>query len=177
VGEIAAQLVDADGNLRSFDQFRKAVLGTTVARDYNKNWLKTEYNTAVRSSRMATKWKQFEKTKRLYPNIEFMPSTAAQPREEHKEFYGIILPIEHEFWKTHTPPLDWGCECSIRNTDKEPTEMPMVGEPVDSVFDNNPGVTAEIVNMQAHPYFTTVDLAKQAELMKIVENLIKEAKQ
>lgn len=30
--------------------------------------------------------------------------------------------------------------------------MPEDGEPVDPVFDNNPGKTAEIVNMQEHPY-------------------------
>jgi len=33
---------------------------------------------------MAEKWKQFEATQYLYPNLEYMPSTAAEPRESHK---------------------------------------------------------------------------------------------
>jgi phage gp29-like protein len=170
--EIAAQLVDENGSLRSFDQFRKTVLGTTINRDYNKNWLKTEYNTAVRSSRMAAKWKQIEKTKRLYPNVEFLESTAANKRPEHLNFVGTILPIEHPFWLTHTPPLDWGCECSIRATDKEPTGVPDVGEPIDTVFDNNPGVTAEIINMEQHPYFTNVNTDMAQMIKELVKQLL-----
>lgn len=150
--EIAGQLMDENGNLRSFHEFKKAVLGTSMKADYNKRWLLTEYNTAVRSARSAAKFKKFEAVKHLYPNLEFMPSTAANPREEHKEYYGTILPIDHPWWNGHTPPIDWGCECGIRNTDKPVTKVPADGGFIDPVFDNNPGKTAEMVNMKEHPY-------------------------
>lgn len=150
--DIAAQLMDENGNLRSFHDFKKAVLGTSIKADYNKRWLLTEYNTAARSARTAAKFKKYEATKHLYPNLEFMPSTAANPREEHKEYYGTILPIEHPWWNNHTPPIDWGCECGIRNTDKPVTVVPEDGDPIDPVFDNNPGKSAEMVNMAKHPY-------------------------
>ena len=121
---------------------------------------------------MAAKWKQIEKTKRLYPNVEFLESTAANKRPEHLNFVGTILPIEHPFWLTHTPPLDWGCECSIRATDKEPTGVPDVGEPIDTVFDNNPGVTAEIINMDQHPYFTNVNTDMAQMIKELVKQLL-----
>jgi len=172
--DIVAQLIDADGNLLSFDKFRKAVLGTTIKADYNQNWLKTEYNMAVRSSRMAAKLKQFEATKRLYPNLEFMPSTAAEPREAHKEWYGTILPMDHPWWKDHTPPVDWGCECSIKNTDKPVTDVPEGGETIDPVFAFNPADTAEIVNMKEHPYVKNTDAQSAEMIMKLVNELLNE---
>jgi len=150
--EIAGQLMDENGKLRTFHEFQKAVLGTSIKADYNKRWLLTEYNMAVRSARVASRWKKFEETKHIFPNLEFMPSTAANPREEHKEYYGTILPIDHTWWNDHTPPLDWGCECGIRNTDKPVSKVPADAEPIDPIFDNNPGKTAEIVNMGEHPY-------------------------
>lgn len=169
--EIAGQLMDENGNLRSFHEFKKAVLGTSIKADYNQRWLLTEYNTAVRSARMAAKFKKFEAIKHLYPNLEFMPSTAANPREEHKEYYGTILPIDHPWWNDHTPPIDWGCECGIRNTDKPVTKVPVDAEPIDPVFDNNPGKTAEIVNMAEHPYVKGVNEAIAVKIRNLAEDL------
>ena len=157
--EIIAQLMDENGELRSFDKFKKSVLGTSIKADYNLNWLKTEYNMAVRSARMAEKWKGFEAVKRLYPNLEFIESTAANRRPEHLQWVGTILPIEHPWWKTHTPPVDWGCECDIRNTDKDVTGVPDADADAErsrSVFQNNPAETAEFINIKKHPYVKDV---------------------
>ena len=149
--DIVAQLVNSDGNIKSYYDFKKAVLGTSIKKDYNQNWLKTEYNMAVRSARMAEKWKRFERVKHLYPNLEFLESTATNKREEHLEWAGTILPIDHPWWNTHTPPVGWGCECSIRNTDKPVTTAPGWDSPVIPVFANNPGKTAEFINLKEHP--------------------------
>ncbi|ANV98297.1 hypothetical protein BBW65_05565 [Helicobacter enhydrae] len=34
-------------------------------------------------------------------------------RPTHRVLHGTILPRNHSFWDTHTPPLDWGCRCRI----------------------------------------------------------------
>lgn len=149
--EILDQLVDQDGNLKTFYAFKKSVLGTSIKKDYNINWLKTEYNMAVRSARMAEKWKRFERNKDLYPNLEFVESTASNKRPEHLQWVGTILPIDHPWWNTHTPPVGWGCECSIRNTDKDVTTAPGYEEEVLPVFANNPAKTAEFINLKEHP--------------------------
>lgn len=172
--EIAAQLIDKDGNLRSYYEFKKAVLGTSIKADYNQNWLKTEYNMAVRSARVAEKWKQFEKTKHIYPNLEYIESTAAEKRPEHLDWVGTILPIEHPWWNKHTPPVDWGCECSIEATSKEVTGVPEGGEPVTPVFDNNPGKTAEFINMKEHPYVKNADTERAKMIMQFIRDLLKE---
>lgn len=153
--EIAAQLIGYDGNLKSFHEFKKSVLGTSIKANYNKNWLKTEYNMAVRSARMAEKWKQFQTVKDLYPNLEFVESTAVNKRAEHLAWVGTVLPIDHPWWNTHMPPVEWGCECDIRNTDKDITAVPD-GDPLDAVFANNPGATGEFINIKEHPYVKSV---------------------
>ncbi len=37
----------------------------------------------------------------------------------HKAYHGVCLPRKHEFWQTHTPPLDWGCRCRLSMHSKE----------------------------------------------------------
>jgi len=173
--DIVNMLTDEKGNLRSFYDFKKQV--ATIDADYNQRWLQTEYNTAVRASRMAAKIKQFQTVADLYPNLEYMESTAVNKREEHEQWVGTILPINHPWWDTHLPPSDWGCECSIRNTDAEPTEVPEEGEGLDPVFQNNPAKTAEMVNMAEHSYVKGVDkktaaiISKFALINQVVQSL------
>jgi hypothetical protein len=168
--EIAAQLLDSDGNLKSYDNFRKSVLGTSINSDYNENWLKTEYNQAVRSARMAAKVKSFLETADLYPNMEYMETTAATPREEHANWVGTILPINDPWWDTHLPPSAWGCECSVRNTDAEIVEPPDEDTlTINPLFANNPAKTAEIVNMAEHPYVKNCDDNIKKEIVVIAK--------
>lgn len=147
--ELIEELIDENGELRSFREFRKAT--KNIVKDYNERWLQTEYNTAVRSARSAVKWKEFLKTEHLYPNLEYMRSRATHKREAHLDYVGTILPIRHPWWDTHLPPGDWNCKCWVRPTDKEPTGIPNA-ELVLPVFAGNPGKTAEFVNLKEHPY-------------------------
>jgi hypothetical protein len=184
--EIVAQLIDENGKLRSFDKFRKEVLGTTIKADYNINWLRTEHNMAIRATRMAEKLKRFAKTLHLYPNLKFLESTATHKRAAHLKWVGTILPFGHWWWNTHTPPVEWGCECDITNTDEEVTGVPDGDVVVDPVFQNNPAETAEFINIKEHPMVKAVTdeeiannikkFAKQAmaeELEKITEKKFK----
>ncbi len=143
--DILELLHDENGTLRSFRNFKKLAL--KISKDYNENWLRTEYNTAIRSARNAVNYRKWLKTEHLYPNLEYMETTAAHARASHLDYVGTILPIRHEWWDTHMPPSDWNCACSVRPTDKEITAVPD-GEFVPPVFQNNPGKTAEFVKIK-----------------------------
>lgn len=148
---LAALLLDDNGALRSFHEFRKA--SVEVVGNYNRRWLLTEYNTAVRSARMAANWKKFEENADIFPNIEFMLSRAANKRESHKtDYVGTILPITDPWWDTHTPPLAWGCQCWIRQTRAPSTRIAFEPDPIDPAFQNNPGKTAQFVRVDATSY-------------------------
>lgn len=151
-------LHDDNGGLRSYREFRKECL--KIGEKFNEQYLQTEYNTAVRAARMAANLKRYEKTAHLYPNLEYMETLASDPRKQHLEYVGTILPINHEAWSWLMPPSDWNCDCSVRPTDKEPTAAPVKPEDFNPIFDNNPAQSAEFVNIKETPYYkhTSEDL-------------------
>lgn len=163
--EIVDLLVDEKGNTRSFSKFKKLAL--QVSKDYNIQWLQTEYNTATRSARAAINFKKYLETEHLYPNLEYLISTADNKSQEHLSYVGTILPIRHEWWKKHLPPSRWNCQCSVRPTNKAITPVPADEEPIDPVFANNPGQTAKMVNTEETPYYTNTD----TDLRKAIEDI------
>jgi hypothetical protein len=138
---------------------------------YNVQWLNTEYNTVVRSARMAANWKKFEEKRKIFPNVEFMRSTSLHKRADHEDYVGTILPLGDPWWNTHTPPLDWGCKCWVRQTRGEPTGTPDEGaaKPVPPVFRNNPGTSAEPLVLTEHPYYTKTAPAARAAIKAFLE--------
>lgn len=148
--EIMRQLIDENGNPRSFKDYKKAAM--EVAEHYHTDWLRTEQNTVIKSARAAVNFRNYLKTEHLYPNLEYIESTSVNKRYSHLEYVGTILPIRHVWWKTHLPPGDWNCDCSVRPTDKKATNVP--GEElVSAVFANNPGETAEFVKVNETAFY------------------------
>lgn len=168
--DLVKLLRDEKGNLKSFSQFRKDT--ESIVGDYNKRWLKTEYNTAIQKARAASNWKKWEKVKHLYPNVEYLPSRAAVPRAEHKVFYGTVLPMDDPFWIDHTAPLDWGCLCGSTNTDKETTEVPDNNVKVAPGLDNNPAISKKIFS-ESHPYETSLSKKAHKQVSKSTEKLVR----
>lgn len=153
VREMAALLLDGEGNLRSWKEF-KAEAGN-VDDKYNRRWLRTEYDHAVTASRQAMRWKEIERTSATYPNLQYITVKDDRVRFQHRKWHGIILPIDHPFWRSHYPPNDWGCRCNVRRT-KKPADTK--GVDVDSMADLKPGFNinygqAGKVFDKTHPYF------------------------
>jgi len=151
--ETVKLLKDDKGNLRSKKDFISEA--KKLNETYNKRYLATEYDHAVSAARMARKWQDFEKTKDLYPNLQYVAVMDGRTRELHKKWHGIILPIEHSFWRTHFPPNDWGCRCTARRTDKPINDN---GIDVDKMpklpnqFNINVGIEGKVFD-DTHPYF------------------------
>ena len=76
--------------------------------------LRTIFQSSMRSARAAGQWQRIQRTKRALPYILYVRTSAAEPRQEHLAFEGIILPADDPFWATHFPPNGWGCKCSVR---------------------------------------------------------------
>lgn len=153
--DIAAQLLDDNNELRSFADFKKAC--EAIIGDYNVNWLKTEYDTAVIRARMAARMKEFERDADLYPNLKWLKSTSVVKREAHEKLYGLILPITHPFWARVYPGNLWNCKCGITNTDEEPNGKAYnIDDYTDDVPDGlegNPAKTGALFGKK-HPYRT-----------------------
>lgn len=167
--DIARQLLDDKGNLKSFEQFRKDT--ADIIGDYNINWLRTEYDTAVIRARMAAMFKDFERDADLYPNLEWTRSTSVVKREVHVKLYGLILPITHKFWMRQFPGNEWNCKCGIRSTDDEPNghlfKIDDLPDPPAGI-EENPAATGELFSKK-HPYRVN----KYPGANKAVKNFLK----
>lgn len=141
------------GTKRSWSDFKKLAKG--VVGNYNDKWLKTEYNTAIRTARSGSQWQTFVKDADLFPNLEYFHTVSANPRPEHEKHVGIIRPVNDRFWDTHLPPIGWNCKCSVRNTRKDSTNIPddiATTDPVEAALQNNPAKTGELFNVSATTY-------------------------
>lgn len=170
---MADMLHDADGNLRSFEEWRNATAG--IQSHFNRNWLETEYNTAILRAEQAADWKMFEADKDVMPNLKWMPTSSATPREEHAVFWReeLTLPVDDPFWDAHRPGDLWNCKCYLQQTDAPATSKGGIPKGKDVPkpapgLKTNPGKTAEMFD-RSHSYYPDpkaclwLRLAKQAK--------------
>lgn len=164
VKEIAGQLKDKDGNLKPFQQFKTDA--KQIDSTYRDSWLKTEYDTAVRASRMAAQWERIQSTKHLYPCLEYVHTKAANPRIDHLDYVGIIRPVDDPFWSTNYPPNGWKCQCSVAQSDKQATDIPDGLPEVPPDFRFNSGKLGQVYSIKDSNYIKSVSAAEMPKLIK-----------
>lgn len=152
--DMASQLLDENGQVKSFQQFRK---DTEDIVDHHVNaWLRAEYDTAVKRAHKAEEMRQFMDEADVFPNIEWLPSTAVHRREAHIPFYHHIWPVDDPFWDAHKPGDEWGCQCGWSSTDEPVTDNRGLADPdsapVSPGLGGNPAKTGELFT-DDHPYF------------------------
>jgi hypothetical protein len=54
-----------------------------------------------------------------WPYFRYVPSVSKAKRDGHRAFYNLILRKDDPFWRTHTPPWDFGCKCSLEDAGQE----------------------------------------------------------
>ena len=157
----------------TFSAFKQKAL--KIDANYNKNYLESEYNAAVSSAIMASKWQEFEQNKAFSPYLEWSSAGDQRVRPEHVLLDGITRPVNDEFWKTKFPPLGWGCRCDVEasNQPKIDTEKHKLVANIAPVpgFDHNVGITKQVFS-ESHPFYDRVpdkDKAKVIALSKRLE--------
>ncbi|MGQ0621348.1 MAG: PBECR2 nuclease fold domain-containing protein [Panacagrimonas sp.] len=80
-----------------------------------RNWrTRVIYETNLRTSYQAARFKQMDEIKALRPFWEYRHSDLVQdPRPEHLAWDKLVLSADDPFWKTHYPPNGWGCQCTV----------------------------------------------------------------
>lgn len=151
-----------------FKEFLKGV--EAIDNTYTKHYLQAEYNHALSSSQMMSKWQQIEDEAEVFPFLQFDAVNDDRTRKSHAALDGVVRPIKDDFWKTHYPPLDWNCRCTVRQLDEDdadgrqdkplPEDMPKVP----ALFKQNVGATG-IVYSAKHPYFTSIPSDKLKQVI------------
>ena len=153
--DMAKKMRTDEGKLKPFSEWKKDI--KSIASHYCGAWLQTEYNTATLRAKFAAEWKQYEADADIMPNLRWMPTTSANPEEEHKVYWmnRLTLPVGDKFWDKHHPGDHWNCKCSLEQTD-EPANPDVLSHIPDVKAQKglaaNPGKTGEMFD-DSHPYY------------------------
>ncbi len=161
-------LTGDDGKLRDFTSFRNDVL--KLDKQYNVTYLNAEYNLAVSSSQMASRWVDIEKQKETLPMLTFRTSGGDNVCPICSKFDGLTFPVDHDFWDENYPPLHPGCVCDVdQSDDAQESRVDISSLPeLPDICSNNAGKTG-VVFPSSHPYF---DVSKEEKSQ--IEKFVKE---
>lgn len=76
--------------------------------------LKTIYRSNMRSARAAGQWQRIQRNKESHPYLVYELGPSREHREQHVRWAGTTLPVDHDWWRDHYPPNDYGCNCRVR---------------------------------------------------------------
>lgn len=96
---------------KSFEDFHKKALQVTDV--FNKQWEKTEYQTAVLTAESASNYQRLIGKTNLFPYWEYKTAGDDKVRPEHAELDGLILPANDPRWDKIFPPNGWKCRCYV----------------------------------------------------------------
>lgn len=150
--------------LRTFAEFREQAL--KVYEQYNEDWLKTEYNTAVGQADAAVKWNEIEKNKDVLPNLRYSAIIDDVTSDICAPLDGLVAPVDDPIWNSVAPLNHFNCRCvllqeegadgpALTPDDDKTTIIDGVKEKMQDVFKSNPGKKGEVFTKQ-HPYFREI---------------------
>lgn len=152
IEEMNKLMYDDSGEKRPFSEFRKDVL--TMHKEYNENYLKTEYDASFASAQQAEKWAGYVADKRVFPNLKYIAVEDDRTRPAHAAMHKVVKPVDDPFWMLNYPPNGWRCRCHVEQTTDDVTDKRDVPNmPIEPAFAHNSGATGEVFG-KAHQYFT-----------------------
>lgn len=119
IKEMNDALYDDKGKKLSYEDFREKVMA--IHKDYNENYLRTEFETAETSCRRASEWQEFKENADIMPNLKYVTAGDERVRESHRILDGVVKPINDPFWLRNYPPNGYRCRCYAEQTDEPET--------------------------------------------------------
>lgn len=155
--ELSDALLDENGNLRSFEQFREIAM--KINEKYVKTWLKAEYDLAVNGAQMASKWLSIQQHIGTLPLLQFDAVMDNQTTELCASLNGTILPAGHAFWDRFYPPNHFNCRSTVRqlSTGVVTPEHKIPSAEIPKMFQTNLGKQGLIFPAD-HAYFIGIPL-------------------
>jgi hypothetical protein len=107
-------IFDKNKTRRSFSEFKKAA--KPYLDDFNKVWMRTEYDLASRGAVMAEEWQTIWADRDINPYAIYRTRKDGRVREEHAELEGLVLDISSPKAQQIYPPNGWNCRCRWETT-------------------------------------------------------------
>ena len=160
---------------------RKAVMGPdgkpVVAQLGSPSRLQTIYRTNMASAYAAGQWDSIVDQADLAPYLLYDAVMDERTRPQHAAWNGTMLPITHDWWKTHYPPNGWNCRCTVIQLSAD--EAADMGLPVhkpppeQGTYDWTNPVNGKVMQIPegVDPGFATnLGIARQKALQKAVSD-------
>ena len=156
-------------------QIRSTITDTGSINDAKKilhkfnRWQAAEYNTTVARSRTAKQWQEFasEENLVLFPNLRWIPSRSATPREEHVVFWNKVWAKTDPFWTQNQPGSLWNCGCDWEETDAPVSGMSYHKSLSAKGLEGNPAITGEIFT-DISSYMKLAEEGAETDVLRIV---------
>lgn len=160
---ITELLTDLEGNVRSSREFNN--LARSLYDNWNDNWGKTEYNTALGQAENAAKWKEAIRQQDILPNLQYEAVMDKNTSDICRPLHGIIAPVNDPIWKKIMPLNHHNCRCLVFQTDDRASRgyskiVAEVEKDMKPLFINNVGESGQIWTKD-HPYFEVEKKYKQ----------------
>lgn len=162
--EASTYLLDGEGKIRGFDAFANDF--NKINKNYNQNYLESEYQFAVNSSQMAANWAALDPNGRY--NLQYRTAGDERVRAQHQALHNTTLPADDSFWMLYYPPNGWRCRCTavevlkskyelsdskkaIEQGEKATSQVGKDGKNKLEIFRFNPGMEQKVFPPK-HPY-------------------------
>lgn len=169
-------LLTDEGDRKPWDTFKRDI--QSINKQYNVNYLSAEYNFAIASGQMASKWSDIEQDGDRY-NLQYRTTGDERVRGSHAAINGVTLPPSDPFWDKFYPPNGWGCRCNVVQVlkdsyktsnsskaqeagDRATTNINKNGTNTGAIFRFNPGKSGNVFPPK-HPYFNMPNVEKAVE--------------
>jgi SPP1 gp7 family putative phage head morphogenesis protein len=176
VREMTDALTNDEGTFVPFNEFKKEA--NQIFDTYNKDYLKTEYDTAIGQSQMASKWQSIQAEKDVLPFLEY--STIGDACMICEPLNGYTAKVDDPIWDTIMPMNHFNCRCLVEQLPEEDAVLTedqsgpetALGN-MNDAFKMNPGKDGYVFSPD-HPYFTVQkeykELAEKNFNLKIPEH-------
>lgn len=154
--KLSGALRKPDGTMRTFEEFRAE---TVLITGQHLSGLKAEYNTAVASAQMASKWQTIQAQKELYPYLQYI---AVEDNHISQTCFNLANQVHHvdsPFWQKWYPPNHYNCRSSVKQLREMPkTDNPVFEEPKVPEEFKQPMAMILMIMPKTHRYYSGVDL-------------------
>ena len=122
IEEIRRSLEHDLKNGGDFESWRRRVLATPRFAHLTPAHLETVYRTNIQTHQASGRARSILEHAKTRPFLMYSAILDTRVRPEHAALHGIILPVDHPFWRSHIPPLGFNCRCQIISLSRRQAE-------------------------------------------------------
>jgi SPP1 gp7 family putative phage head morphogenesis protein len=112
-------------------QITDPATGETRITRFDERRLRMIFDVNLRQSHAAGRWARIERNKRRQPYVMYRTMRDERVRASHRPWDGLVLPVDHPFWRQHYPPNGWRCRCiAFALSERELRDRVAKGEPI-----------------------------------------------